>query len=230
MIKAVFFDWFNTLAYCEPPREQLWGEVCRELGYDINRKTILRGIFAADYLLASPLKSDDKEGQQEKFLNYPRMIFQEAGINADNTLIMRAMEIMYKLYKGFSYCLFDDVAPVLQDISKRGIAVGVISNADNEMMKVYDEIGLTPLLDIIVTSEDAGVSKPESGIFNLALEKAGVTAAEAVHVGDQYEMDTVGALGAGMKAVLIDRYDIYGDNGFEPRIVGLNEMIPLLQS
>ena len=42
----------------------------------------------------------------------------------------------------------------------------------------------------------------------MALKKAGVAPIEAMHVGDQYEMDTVGALGVGMKAVLLDRYQV----------------------
>ncbi len=50
-----------------------------------------------------------------------------------------------------------------------------------------------------------------------------------MHVGDQYAMDTVGALGAGMKAVLLDRYDISGDYNYQPRISSLDELLPLLK-
>ena len=48
--------------------------------------------------------------------------------------------------------------------------------------------------------------KPDSHIFNYTLETAvGVSAAEAVHVGDTYEADIVGARNAGIRPILIDR-------------------------
>ena len=47
--------------------------------------------------------------------------------------------------------------------------------------------------------------KPHPPIFEAALRKAGVHPSEAVHVGDQYNSDVVGARGVGIKPVLIDR-------------------------
>jgi len=227
-IKAVFFDWFNTLAYCEPPREKIWWKICREMGHEIDEKPILRGILAADYALASPLKKHDGGDKMEIYREYPRLIFQEAGITAGDDMLKRALGMMQRYMGDFSYALFPDVTPVLKGLSARGLKVGVISNASNEMLKVYDEIGLSPLLDLTVTSEDAGASKPQPEIFRLALDKAGVSPAESIHVGDQYEMDTVGALGAGMGAVLIDRYDIFPEHDYRPRIRSLDELESLL--
>jgi HAD superfamily hydrolase (TIGR01549 family) len=228
MIKAVFFDWFNTLAYCDPPRERLWSDVCRRMGYDIDEKVILRGIFAADYVLASPPSQSGEKESAEVYLPYPRMIFKEAGIDVDGATLRRSLELMRQIYTGFTYQLYDDVAPVLKGLSARGRKVGIISNASNDMLKVYDEMGLSPLIDMVVTSEDAGDFKPQPGIFRMALKRAGVEPIEAMHVGDQYEMDTVGALGAGMKAVLLDRYDLYGGYNHQPRINSLTELEPLL--
>jgi HAD superfamily hydrolase (TIGR01549 family) len=229
MIKAVFFDWFNTLAYCDPPRESLWRDVCRQMGYDIDDKVILRGIFAADFVMASPPPPQADAGSAEGYLPYPRMIFKEAGIAADGATLKHALELMMQIYTGFTYRLYDDVAPTLKAISARGCKVGVISNASNDTIKVYDEMGLSPLIDMVVTSEEAGFFKPQPGIFRMALERAGVTPDEAVHVGDQYEMDTVGALGAGMKAVLLDRYDLFDGYNYQPRINALSELSPLIQ-
>ena len=49
-----------------------------------------------------------------------------------------------------------------------------------------------------------GVEKPDPRIFHLALERAGVAAAEAVYVGDLYSVDVVGARAAGLSAILMD--------------------------
>ena len=44
------------------------------------------------------------------------------------------------------------------------------------------------------------------------------------HVGDQYRIDVAGAVGVGIKPVLIDRYDIYPEVSDCPRIHNLTEL------
>ena len=58
-----------------------------------------------------------------------------------------------------------------------------------------------------------GVEKPDPEIFRIALRRAGVEAAEAVHVGDLYAVDVVGARRAGLEPVLLDPHGRYGDRG-----------------
>jgi len=50
-----------------------------------------------------------------------------------------------------------------------------------------------------------GYTKPHPEIFRIALREVGVEASEAVHVGDLYEADVMGARNAGMKGILVDR-------------------------
>ena len=47
--------------------------------------------------------------------------------------------------------------------------------------------------------------KPDSHIFNYTLATIGVSAEEAVHVGDTYEADVIGAKNVGIRPILIDR-------------------------
>ena len=49
------------------------------------------------------------------------------------------------------------------------------------------------------------IDKPHPEVFESALRKAGVSAAEAVHVGDGYESDVVGAANAGLHAIYLTR-------------------------
>jgi FMN phosphatase YigB (HAD superfamily) len=51
------------------------------------------------------------------------------------------------------------------------------------------------------------VAKPNPRFFRLALEAAGVRAAEALMVGDSYRADVRGAWNAGMDAVWLDRHE-----------------------
>lgn len=56
-------------------------------------------------------------------------------------------------------------------------------------------------VDCLVTSEEAGVEKPASGIFNLCLEKLRLPAGEVCFVGDNLDRDVKGAIAAGLQAV-----------------------------
>ena len=62
----------------------------------------------------------------------------------------------------------------------------------------------------------------------IALEKAGVEASEAVHVGDQYKIDAVGAMNAGIKPIIIDRNDLYPEIKDCPRIRNLDELFDVI--
>ncbi len=48
MIKAIFFDWFYTLARFEPPRHQLYGQAFREFGVELSPEKVMHGILTAD--------------------------------------------------------------------------------------------------------------------------------------------------------------------------------------
>ena len=80
----------------------------------------------------------------------------------------------------------------------------------------------------IVNPGEVGADKPKPPIFLAALERARVNASEAVHVGDQYKIDVVGARGVGISPILIDRYDLYPEVTDCPRIRNLTELLGYL--
>ena len=121
--------------------------------------------------------------------------------------------------------LFDDVAPVLTDLKDRGLVLGLISNVEQDMTETFHELGLTSWLDVVVTSQDAGFNKPQPEIFHEALRRAGVQPSEAVYVGDQHQVDVIGANDAGMKGVLLDRGGYFEEITDCPRIRSLNEVV-----
>lgn len=89
----------------------------------------------------------------------------------------------------------DGAAGAVEQLRARGLAVAVVSNWDISLHKRLASLGVP-----VVTSADAGVRKPEPAIFRLALERLGVVAERALHVGDT-ELDERGAHAAGMTFV-----------------------------
>ena len=76
--------------------------------------------------------------------------------------------------------------------------LGVISNNFGNTKGWCDDYVLSPLLEVIVDSTVIGIKKPDGGIFRAALSEMGVSASEAIYVGDTYLDDMVGAKSVGM--------------------------------
>lgn len=101
--------------------------------------------------------------------------------------------------------LYPDTRPALEALHARGIRLGVISNFDSRLFGLLDGLGIARFFDPTVISTRAGAAKPDTAIFSHALARHGLVPERAVHVGDSYEMDVLGARAAGLRPVLIDR-------------------------
>lgn len=94
-------------------------------------------------------------------------------------------------------------ADTLAELKDRGYTLGVVSNADGRVDQFLEHAGLRQYLDFIIDSGQVGFEKPNPRIFEIALERAGAEPDEAVHVGDVYEVDVVGARAAGIEPVFL---------------------------
>lgn len=85
---------------------------------------------------------------------------------------------------------------------RRHARIGIVTNnLLQEQRDKLDYCGLAPFVDALIASEDVGVSKPERGIFDIALQRLGVSADDAVMVGDSWANDVAGAVSAGIGAI-----------------------------
>jgi putative hydrolase of the HAD superfamily len=228
VIKAIFFDWFNTLANYDPPREELYRQVFLENQIDLPLKTIFQGLLAGDRFFFSEegkalTHGKPREEQARQYIRYVQMICSAAHIDIAPEMQARILQKAFNQFTGI-FKLFDEALPCLQELKKRYFMLGIISNADKSIREQISRNGLESYLDTIVTSDEVGVEKPLAPIFLAALTKTGIEPPEALYVGDQYQSDILGALNVGMKAVLIDRYDVNADITTCPRIHNLREI------
>ena len=101
---------------------------------------------------------------------------------------------------------FAGVTDVLKELKRNAIGLGVISNWDCTAREILAGAGLIDFFDHLIISCEVNCSKPDSEIFELALQRAGVDARECVYIGDNYYDDAVGSRQVGMKAVIINRF------------------------
>jgi len=120
-----------------------------------------------------------------------------------------------------------DVIPALERLREAGITLAIASNANGVLQRMFDRVGLTPYFHAICDSHVEGVEKPDPRFFQIVLERAGGRPDTAMHVGDLYHVDVLGARSAGIDAVLLDPHALYAD--FDaPRIASLGELVTLV--
>lgn len=231
VIKAIFFDWVNTLVHMEPDRHVISAQVCREFGIEVSERDLLRGIYAAEEEMSHgrPLRWSMDE-DPEKYIRYNNRVLAEAGVAPpDRGTSLKLLQRFAERFKDFKFATFDDVAPSLRDLRSRGITTGLISNMPYQMQPMLERLGLGGLLDHAVTPLDVnGVSKPEAPIFLEALRRADVKPAEAVHVGDEHFVDGAGARAVGITPVILDRHNLFSALTQYHRIASLAELPALI--
>ena len=229
---AISFDFYNTLVKFWPALEDVQQVACWEMGISVTKEGISKGYAKADMLFNranedSPLALRSEEDRQEFFASYEQLILETAGVPVSNDLARRIWTVAISIPKDFMP--FDDTIPALVELCGKGYCLGVVSNLRRDMDQLCQRLGLAPYLDFCVNSVQAGWDKPHAPIFHAALERSAVAPAEALHVGDQYRSDVLGARGVGMHSVLVDRGGWHRDIDDCTKISSLSELAALLE-
>lgn len=107
--------------------------------------------------------------------------------------------------KSVLFRLYEDVVPTLDRLDELGIRVAVLSNWDYSLHKALIGAGIYDRFELVVASLEYGVEKPDPRLFQVVTDYFGVEPGEVVHVGDNPVDDLEGAVGLGMRGVLVDR-------------------------
>lgn len=109
------------------------------------------------------------------------------------------------LYESYAHAATWRVAPGLDHLlhlcRELDIPVALLSNWDQRLRGLLEELELVDRFQAIVISAEVGVEKPDQGIFDCALRALGCSAGGTVHVGDTWREDVLGAHAAGLKAI-----------------------------
>jgi len=116
-----------------------------------------------------------------------------------------------------------DVLPALRRLKGAGLRVVVVSNTSSTLRRAFARLGIDPLVDLVIASEEERVEKPDPRLFQIAIERSGADPQTTIHCGDLYEIDIVGARAAGLPAVLLDSAGMYGDVDC-PRVASMTEL------
>jgi putative hydrolase of the HAD superfamily len=200
---AILLDALGTLVELEPPAPRLRRALARRLGIDVSDEQASRAIAAE----ISYYRANMDCGRDAASIAALRRQCAEV-LGAALPVpppAQRLGALTEALLESLRFKEFRDVRPALAAARARGQRLVVVSNWDASLHDVLDRLSLSPLLDGVITSAEAGSRKPAPEIFTQALALAGVPAERAIHVGDSPLDDVAGARAAGIEPVLLCR-------------------------
>ena len=201
-VTAVFFDVDFTLIYPGPTFQgEGYRRACGAHGITVDAARFDEAVAAASFIL------DDVEEplyDAGLFIHYTATIIERMGGRGPQ--VVPAARQIYEQWAGnHHFALYEDAAPTLRALALRGFTLGLISNSHRCLDSFREHFELGGFIHAAVSSYEHGYLKPHRSIFDEALARAGVTAATSLMVGDSLKDDVLGALAAGMRAVLLRR-------------------------
>ena len=214
-IKAVFFDLDGTLRHSVPSGGEVFTDYVITLGLPVSQEDKLRAMrWEHLYWANSPDLRDDliaHSGESENFwIEYSRRRLVALGAEPTWALSYAPKVSMHMgaEYKPESVTP-DDVRRALIQLKEAGYIMAVLSNRNDPFSKVLETHNISEFFDFSIAGGEVNAYKPEPGLFEHALQRANVTAEEAIYVGDNYFADVVGARRAGLTPVLYDPLGIF---------------------
>lgn len=208
MIEIVFLDAGETILHPHPSFPELFSATAARRGIEVSPEEVAPVLYDAlrsmdEYVTELELDRPSTSAEMSRVLwvhIYERCL---------NALGIEEPSLAADLFRVFSdtstYRLFPDALPAITRLRTHGYRVGLISNFEGWLEDLLIRLEVGNIFDVAVISGLEGVEKPDPRIYELALERAGVAPARAVHVGDSLSMDIRPAGQVGMTAVLLDR-------------------------
>lgn len=226
--RAVLLDALGTLVELEPPAPILREQLARRLGFSVSEADAQRAIEAEiSYYRAHLDEGRDQPSLDDLRSRCAEVLWRELSGHLPAGPAPEPEALVEVLVSSLSFRAFPDVPEALAALKDLGLVVVVVSNWDVSLPGVLKRVGLAGWLDAVVTSADVGARKPDRAIFERALALAGVSAEEAVHVGDSPREDVDGARAAGIAAVLLVRGGAGSGDALELR--SLSELPALVE-
>jgi putative hydrolase of the HAD superfamily len=217
MIEAVLFDVDFTLAKpgpdLGPEGYQLLG---KRFGLELDPTRYADARAAAVETLE---KHPELDHDEEVWVLFTQRIIEGMGGDPARSYEC-AVEMTGAWEHAHNFELYEDTLPVLDELRRRGLKLGLVSNTGRDLDAFVAHHGLD--VDVALSSGAHGKVKPDPSIFRAALDRLGIVPENAAMVGDSPEDDVEGARALGMLGFLVDRDERFPD--FEGRLPDLRAL------
>lgn len=195
---AITFDVGGTLISPWPSVGHIYSEVAQTHGFPPIAPEVLDGRFARAWRNCASF-------------SYLRSEWEEIVVRcfADDLQKADVARFFPALYERFTQAdawhIHDDLLPTLETLRSMRCRMGVISNWDDRLRPLLENLGLASWFEVTVASCEVGAAKPDRRVFGAAAEAFELSPDQILHVGDSAEADFEGAKLAGFGALLLDR-------------------------
>ena len=204
----MLFDAGSTLWYSEPP-ESTWHRILADLGVDVSAERVDKAWEKALAQLMPKFIELESSGHPNDFATIDQLfaeselvVVEELGVSVDR----KALRTLAKDLFPSGSSLYPETIEVLAKLRAMGLLVAIVSNGVSQE-EVSARLGIDVYCDPIIGSVHVGYAKPAPEIFHLALNALAVGPEEAIMVGDNWEVDVLGARGVGLRGIHIARGD-----------------------
>lgn len=198
-IKHIFFDLDHTLWDFETNSDIAFEAIFKKHQVNVNIEKFLnyyRSINENYWKLYREEKISKEELRYGRLKDAFSIINYKATDDLINLLAVDYIEVLPNNNQ-----LFEGAHEILNHL-KPNYNLHIITNGFNEVQtKKLENSGLKGYFDKIITSEDAGVKKPNPIIFKYALEKTKALINESIMIGDNWEADIMGAKNIGFDVI-----------------------------
>ena len=179
-------------------------ETIHQNGYPVSKVSFQKGLQAAkEYYQEHRWDHRTKDALKNFWADYYRVLLESLEDRIYNEALVS--EIQNRVQSELRYHLYQETLQVLTDLKHRDYNLAIVSNWNSSLPAICESLGLSPYFEILVVSDIVGWRKPQPQIFELALDELNIPAEAALHVGDDYNADVIGALGAGIAPIHLDR-------------------------
>lgn len=234
-IRAVFFDVGFTLLDPYPSIPVVVRDILAQRGVAIDLACLENALPAAEQYFIDLARAEPHTWSDERAIaRIWRRYFEELlrpCLGGDERALADAAAASQQGFDDASaYALYPDVQPALRALHQRGVKLGVISDWGVALNVILRHFELTQYFDFTVISATARLAKPDPALYHLALERADAIPDYALHVGDSYIRDALGARAVGITPVLIDRTRTLSEGVPDcPLVYDLLELLDLLE-
>jgi HAD superfamily hydrolase (TIGR01509 family) len=201
-VRAVFLDFGGTLVRSVPDSYAGYAWVFREFGVEVSREEWADADRRVWPRVASSLYSS--LGQTPSFWDKTHSeMLRELNIPDPGGRIHSALH--QRFVSPELHAPFPETEDVLRELHRERVSVHIISNNTDSLLETISRLGWEDRFETVTFSQEAGAEKPDPRVFSLALKRAGVEPAEALHVGDSWEADYLGAIRVGMRGLWLNR-------------------------
>lgn len=221
-IDTVFLDAGGVLVY---PNWRRVADTFSRHGLEVDPQMLRRvepaARFAIDNPQAGKISDADRGGR------YFNDVLDAAGVPRGTAREAALAEVYaYHMEHNLWEQIPDDVVPALEGLRNAGLKLAVASNANGVLERCLQRLELARYFDVICDSALEGVEKPDPRFFQILLERTGSYAETTLHVGDLFHVDVIGARNAGLRALLLDRDNLYA--GFDAeRVHSLDDVVAI---